>query len=275
MGYAARRTGRYPRSVDPTMPTSVYRDSPPRWAAAVLGAALVVVTSPGAAQEYSEEGAVACVDCHDTKEVMGIVETAHADFDNPRTPAAQKQCQSCHGPSAAHMRFPMQVANVHFGRGAETSALEQNGQCIACHGTMEQKEAWHASAHGFEDVVCSTCHSVHDPQRIVPAKATVSNGCVECHAPIVAGADLESYSHAVGKSIGGQGALTCSGCHNPHGPLESSRCLDCHSQAPEVLAQQSEKARRYHEVAATRGTDCMRCHKGLSHPITPLEVGQR
>ncbi len=237
--------------------------------------ALLLISGPTSAQQYSSEGGVACVDCHDTPTVMGIVETAHADFDNPRTPAAQKQCQSCHGPSAEHMQFPMQVSNVHFGRGAETSAQEQNEQCMNCHGTMEQKESWRASAHGYDDVVCSTCHSVHDPKRIVPARAKVSGGCLECHAGVMAGAEQTDFSHTVGRSIGGQDELSCSGCHNPHSPLDSSRCLDCHAQTPEVLAQQSEKARRYHEVAISRGTDCMRCHKGLAHPITPLEVGRR
>jgi nitrate/TMAO reductase-like tetraheme cytochrome c subunit len=240
--------------------------------AVLLWVLLFGVVSPGlSAQEYSEQGAVACVDCHDTPQVMGIVDTAHADFKNPRAPAAQRQCQSCHGPSANHMKFPMQVANVHFGSRAATKPKAQNQMCIACHGTMEQKVAWETSAHGFEEVVCSTCHSMHDPSKIVPAEATVSKGCMECHADLMEGITGSVYTHAVGRSIGGQGEMTCAGCHNPHGPLESSRCLDCHSQAPEVLAQQSEKARRYHEVAVARGTDCMRCHKGIAHPITPLE----
>lgn len=237
----------------------------------VLVAIPFVLAQNARAQEYSEEGAVACVDCHNTPAVMAIADTAHANFDNPRTPATQKQCQSCHGPSANHMKFPMQVANVHFGRKAETQPTTQNQMCIACHGTMEQKAAWQLSAHGHEDVVCSSCHSVHDPAKVVPRRASVSGGCIECHAALMEGADATLFSHAVGRSLGDQGELTCSGCHNPHGPLESSRCLDCHSQAPEVLAKQSEKARRYHEVAVAQSTECMRCHKGIAHPITPLE----
>ena len=106
--------------------------------------------------------------------------------------------------------------------------------------------------------------------RIVPRDASVSEGCIECHRPMFEGTQLTDFSHAVGRQIDGRGEITCATCHNPHGPLESSRCLDCHSQEPAALAQQSEKARRYHQVAAERGTECMRCHKGLAHPITPL-----
>ncbi len=223
-----------------------------------------------ASQEFSKEGAVACIDCHDTAKVMGIVDTAHANFADPRTPAAQRQCQSCHGPSATHMKFPMQVANVHFGANSATPPAGQNKMCVACHGTREQEEAWQASAHGYEKVVCSTCHSLHDPERIVPADATLNRVCAECHSDLMGTASPSDFSHAVGRELGGRGQLTCTSCHNPHGPLESGRCLDCHAQTPEVLAQQSEKARRYHEVAAQRGTDCMRCHKGIAHPIKPL-----
>jgi nitrate/TMAO reductase-like tetraheme cytochrome c subunit len=46
---------------------------------------------------------------------------------------------------------------------------------------------------------------------------------------------------------------------------------------PEVLAKQSEKAQRYHAVATARGTECMRCHRGISHPLPDdvLEASRR
>ena len=68
--------------------------------------------------------------------------------------------------------------------------------------------------------------------------------------------------------------LTCAGCHNPHGPLESGRCGDCHVRTPEVVSKESAKARRYHEVAEAKGTECIRCHKGIAHPIPPLVLQQ-
>ena len=234
--------------------------------------------APGAASArsaYSEEGAKACIDCHDTAEVMGIRDTAHAKASDLRTPAAQKECESCHGPSATHIQFPMQVPNLHFGKTSMTTPELQNRMCLECH-EDGAREAWHASAHGFDKVICSTCHAMHDPDKIIPAKATVISGCSteNCHGDLMGTSATAEFSHALEKDLGDQGELACTGCHNPHGPLNSDRCLECHEQTPEILTKQSAKAKRFHEVAERKGTECIRCHKGIAHPIPPLVLQQ-
>ncbi len=235
----------------------------------------LVATDAGAqSHQYSEEGAVTCIGCHDTPYVTGILDTAHAKVSNPRTPAAQKECQSCHGPSATHMKFPMQVASVHFGSECEHKPEVQNQLCLECHEDGTRKD-WRASAHGYERIVCSSCHSMHDPSKIVPTRASIEQACAgSCHEKIMAAANASEFTHSLGRDLGGKGELTCAGCHNPHGPLSSKRCLDCHVQTPEVLAKETPKARRYHEVALAKGTECIRCHKGISHPIRQLILEQ-
>jgi nitrate/TMAO reductase-like tetraheme cytochrome c subunit len=236
--------------------------------AVVLGA-----LSAHANQPYSKEDANACLDCHETDSVMGIVDTVHADFDNPKTPAAQHQCQSCHGPSATHMKFPLQVENVHFGTKTTTSPAEQNKLCLECHHDGDRQH-WTASAHGFSEVVCSNCHSMHSPEAILPHEAADVATCTEgCHEDLMAGTEPASFSHPIGQDLDGRGTISCAGCHNPHGSLDSGRCGDCHS--PEIdVTKQSAKAQRYHAVAKTRGTECIRCHQGIAHPIKPLLLEQ-
>ena len=111
-----------------------------------------------------------------------------------------------------------------------------------------------------------------DGIAIVPAEAAVSSGCAAagCHATLMGGAEPASFSHAIGQSAGKMVGLTCTGCHNPHAPINSSRCVACHPQTPAVISMQTERAQRFHEVASREATECIRCHKALSHPIKPL-----
>jgi nitrate/TMAO reductase-like tetraheme cytochrome c subunit len=242
----------------------------------LLGIAVLMGTlSAHANQPYSEEDANACLDCHETDSVMGILETVHAEVENPKTPAAQRECQSCHGPSATHMKFPLQVENVRFGKKTKSPPAEQNKQCLECHSDGD-RENWKAGAHGFSDIVCSTCHSIHSPKAIVPREAAeVVATCTDgCHEDLMADAEPESFSHAIGQDLGGQGTISCAVCHNPHGSLDSVRCGDCHEQTAADVAKQSAKAQRFHAVAEKRGTECIRCHKGIAHPIKPLLLEQ-
>lgn len=259
--------------------------------AIAVGSALVLAPAIALDREtYSEESALACLDCHDTPEVRGILETTHAVADDPRTPAGQKQCQSCHGPGAVHMQFPLQVENVHFGAKSKASPQKQNEMCLACHEQLadpaeaarhgrsvaahpDTVRAWRTSPHGMEAVLCSTCHSAHDPKRVVPREAQITHTCSDsCHANIVAGLEPGRYSHAIGQPLGTADELTCGSCHTAHGPLDSTRCLDCHPQGPDVIGRQSAKAQRFHETAARQGTDCLRCHKGIAHRIADLDA---
>lgn len=222
---------------------------------------------------YSDKDYNACLDCHENSGVLGIAETKHADFDDPRSPAAQKQCQSCHGPSARHMQFPMQVENLHFGAGSKAPNAEQNSMCLECHADGA-RAGWKASPHGFEELRCSGCHSMHQPDRIVPARATTTATCTEsCHLDLMEGRSRSEFTHPVPAVSTSDDDFTCASCHNPHGALSSNRCAECHDLEAATLAKQSEKAQRFHATALDRDIECIRCHKGLAHPIPPLEAG--
>ena len=117
----------------------------------VTGATIVWLFATAAsgqtAQPPSGEGAALCLGCHERPGIMEILETPHADLDNPHTPASNEECESCHGPSGTHVNFPMQVGNIRFTKHAKTPVSERNATCLGCHDEGEQAH-WATGAHG-------------------------------------------------------------------------------------------------------------------------------
>ena len=53
----------------------------------------------------SKKGADTCMKCHDEDNeypIMPLFKTRHAVATDPRTPFANEQCESCHGPGGDH-----------------------------------------------------------------------------------------------------------------------------------------------------------------------------
>ncbi len=238
--------------------------------------ALLVLSSAGPAlarQPYEANGAQPCLRCHESEKIMGIVETPHARTDNPDTPASKLQCESCHGPSATHMQFPMQVGNIRFSEGSKTPNGEQNKICLECH-QDGARENWEAGPHGFDHLSCASCHSIHKASD--PALHTDAQNlrCTDgCHEKVVSSAPANS-SHPFARP-GAEDGVKCLDCHSPHGPLDLSECLSCHPQGQADLAKESEKARGYHQRAIAQKIPCTDCHKGIVHALPEVTHRER
>ena len=228
----------------------------------------LLATSAHAQHEYSDEGALACLECHESETIMGILETPHANSNDPMTPAALRQCESCHGPSATHMKFPMQVANIRFSKGdATTPVPKRNAACLACHGS-DARAAWAHSPHGFENVSCVDCHIMHEVRDPILSEQEQTLKCTEsCHETILPTAPSGSHHPLTGKY-----RLLCTDCHNPHGPLELSGCNECHAQNEQEFAKQSPKARGYHQRALSQNIECTSCHKAFVHAMPTIDL---
>lgn len=110
---------------------------------------------------FTGQGEEACVMCHNTDSVNAIKGNKHWDKSLPNSPASKEACESCHGPSAEHVKNPMEVKNIRFGAGSDTPADKQNETCTACHNS----DPWKATHEGFmamPDQTCSNCHKVHE-----------------------------------------------------------------------------------------------------------------
>lgn len=173
-------------------------------------------------------GVEACTDCHEDK-VTGMRTNPHGQSGDARTPFAADGCESCHGPGSTHFDVEGNCIISLRGRFGESVEL-RNGICLECHsGDMMH---WSGSTHEAEDLACTSCHTVHTPNK-VQERSTQAEVCYACHKDIRA-QTFRPSAHPVR-----EGKLICSDCHNPHGSIGPSAlkktginetCYSCHAE---------------------------------------------
>jgi len=192
--------------------------------------------------DYAPGGVEACTTCHDEnspKPVLSILATPHGVKADERTPIGSPHgCQTCHGPSAAHVR-DMSPVPVMFREDAPVEP--QNAACLACHqggGRMN----WAGSAHQSAQLRCTSCHTIHskeDPVAKVDVRPNVvfkdnqSAVCFQCHQ------EQRAMGYRLSHHPVTEGKIACSDCHNPHGsmapkllvkPTLNETCYQCHAE---------------------------------------------
>jgi len=197
--------------------------------------------APGAAlaSDYTPQGADTCLRCHDEDSafpVVAIFKTKHGRRSDPRTPFAQLQCETCHGPGAkhaGHVRPDQKRPQIlNFGRHSTASAAEQNKPCLTCH-QRDARMGWQGSEHEKSDVACANCHRIHATQDPMLVASKQPDACFACH--LKERADFSKPSaHPVR-----YGTVRCSDCHSPHGSAATGKllrkgtvnqtCYSCHA----------------------------------------------
>src|SRR5262249_6504173 len=117
-----------------------------------------------------------CTTCHTDQSLKG---TRHGVTSDPRTPAAQHGCESCHGPGKAHVDDD---AKGHIKKFPTMSPREVSATCVTCH-NRSGHTFWAGSQHDARNMGCTTCHSVHKPvSKTAQLKATDEMAlCATCH----------------------------------------------------------------------------------------------
>ncbi|MEX2367004.1 MAG: DmsE family decaheme c-type cytochrome [Pseudohongiellaceae bacterium] len=223
-------------------------------------------SSADAQADYMADDPRVCLVCHGAGSPVAadsILQGAHGIVGNTDSPFApdQQGCQSCHGPSAAHLRLdpvgtrplPAMVFDQR------QPAHEQDSVCLGCHET-ETGHYWSGSGHQFAELSCASCHSVHN---LVDQTTSFQGGtaqCVSCHQRQQAEI-LQASSHPLRS-----GQMVCTDCHAPHGgpgPADlraftlNEQCFGCHA----------EKRGPFLWEHAPVAEDCSNCHTphGSSH----------
>ncbi len=210
-----------------------------------------------AAGAYAEGDPHVCLGCHGQDlHVVAFLKSPMARRGDPKTPMAQGGCESCHGPSAAHVASRSRGGDVEPAvvfTGPHVSPVDQlNAICLGCHeGGLRIN--WVGSKMQNDGVACVNCHTVHVAKDPVLAKKTQPFVCFACHAP--QRAESLQYSHHPIQ----EGLVSCSDCHNPHGSAGpyalkefsvNETCYNCHQDKRGPMLWEHQPVRE----------DCTNCH---------------
>jgi DmsE family decaheme c-type cytochrome len=197
-------------------------------------------------------------------------------------------CEGCHGPGAAHVKAGGGKATILAFSQMQPQQILDN--CLRCHAETVSRANIRRSSHTLNDVVCTTCHSIHKspvPKFLLAIAQTEL--CYGCHA------DVRSQFSMPFKHRVNEGVMTCSDCHNPHGTFpptwrnaerphmvkqvlgNEEPCLKCHEEKrgpfvyehPPVRVEGCEVCHYPHGSANSRllrrpvvFTMCLECHNG-------------
>jgi len=248
------------------------------------GSAVTVSAAQGTGNYVGED---TCLTCHEDHNYQG---TAHARRANPKTPAANHGCESCHGPGQAHVEA-----------GGDTTLIRNPGTlppdqvstiCTTCHYSGEH-EYWQSSPHNRRHLTCTTCHSQHSAMSLekqLKAQSVIQT-CGKCHRDKLAKLDRSGHMPVR------EGKLECSSCHNPHGSQNvrmlrvgnniAEACTGCHPEKRGPFLWDHPPVRENcatchdpHGSANDRALVakvpflCQRCHVHTRHPATAYDNNQ-
>ncbi len=228
-------------------------------------------------------GVKQCVSCHEVQ-AKGYSESPHALAWDPRTPAAEHGCETCHGPGAAHVDDPGAKGSLR--NFLKIAPREASQFCMTCHNRQEHAQ-WQGSMHDSRNVTCVTCHSIHTPKSETGQlqQASITATCAQCHRDKAA--RLQRSGHMPVR----EGKMECSSCHNQHGSTNTRMlrtgnsvvefCTSCHTEkrgpflwdhAPVrescVTCHDPHGSSNDRMLVAKSPMLCQRCHVASRHPAT-------
>ena len=232
--------------------------------ATALAQAPAQTAASQAAPKFAGGGPSKCLECHGAETFVNpILQTPHAVKGDSRTPFGQAGCESCHGPSAAHVESREFKPDVTFVKPTKTSAADEKdpsisppakrtAQCLQCHETGLRMN-WKGGQHQNNDVACNDCHRVHVSKDPVLVRVTQPEKCFTCHTE--QRADSGKFSHHPIR----EGKVVCMDCHNPHGSAGpkllkeftvNEVCYNCHAEKRGPLLWEHQPVRE----------SCLNCH---------------
>jgi DmsE family decaheme c-type cytochrome len=166
---------------------------------------------------YQKDAVRTCLrQCHNIEPIIFILETPHAVKADSRTPFADHQCETCHGPSPEHIETASTPVQVVFKGPKKSPAAVINAKCMTCH-ELGLRVHWTGSQHEARGLACTDCHNIHAKEQKVLSKATQAEVCFTCHKEQRSETRRISAHPLATTSLASAPKMACSDCHNPHG----------------------------------------------------------
>jgi DmsE family decaheme c-type cytochrome len=218
----------------------------------VLFYPLILAAQPGTPSGFV--GSVVCRSCHPDVWSAFYKNPHYKSIASGQEPGDRTGCESCHGPGKAHVEARGGKATIVAFSQLQPRAILDN--CLRCHSETVSRANIRRSSHTQNDVVCTSCHSIHKspaPKFLLAKKQT--DLCYGCHTDIRAQFSMP-FKHRVN-----EGFMTCTDCHNPHGASAPSwrmaarprmvdqalsneePCLKCHSEKRGPFVYEHEPVR--------------------------------
>ncbi len=155
-------------------------------------------------------------------------------------------CEGCHGPGQAHVEARGGKATIIAFSQLQPKQVLDN--CLRCHAETLSRANIRRSTHSLNDVVCTSCHSVHKSPvpKFLLAKRQI-DVCYGCHGDVRSQFSLP-FKHRVN-----EGFMTCTDCHNPHGAFAPTWRL---ASRPRLVDQ-----------SLANEEPCVRCHSEKRGPF--------
>ena len=223
---------------------------------------VLVALAPAGALAADYVGSDVCKACHPDVWATFYRNPHYKSIASGRETPENTGCESCHGPGKAHVEARGGKATiVAF---SELSPAKTLDACLRCHSQTLSRANIRRSVHTQEDVVCSSCHSIHKspaPKFLLAKNQT--DLCYTCHGSVRAQFAMP-FKHRVN-----EGVVKCTDCHNPHGAFAATwrmaarprmmeqaqaneePCLNCHAD---------KRGPFVYEHASVRNEGCETCH---------------
>ncbi len=214
--------------------------------------------APAPATKKEFVGSETCAGCHEDIST-GFKKNAHASLEtNKKRGWDGKACESCHGPGSVHAETNA-ADDIRSPKQLKAAAIEQ--MCLACHKNQSTHVGRLQGGHSRSGIACTSCHNMHKTGEESSAyqfkkPSGINKNCASCHNDVWASFQKPNRHRLP------EGAMSCTGCHNPHASFLNKNMRLANANEPGCFSCHANKRGPFiYDHAPVRNEPCSICHE--------------